>query len=592
MKVLSRKVLVLTRLNGGVTLRPMKQILIILVSAFMFVGCAQLGPPMGGPQDRTPPVILEAFPIPGSTNVDTSTTITLTFDERVKESTLRAAFGLSPPPPGTVRAKWSGGKRVEISFETALKPDLTYAVTIGTQLTDSKNNKLTDTYVLAFSTGDKLDTGWLKGSLLTEGEPIGWDIAGYYLADSTTVPDPSTQPPDATTQTGDDGTWILSNLAEGSWRVFAFKDMDGDRLWTPWSDQLAVPSYDVVASEDSSSVPRELILHPSDPVLLPQVLRITAILKDFFLLRLDVKPRELDVSYTLTELPVDTMESNREERDWEVVADDLTIPVFSKGFRPGDSTIVQIGLDRIPLGEAVGLRVVGSFGTSDTLDTTLTVDLINAALVDTLRPGLISVSPEDRARMHRGKNQVLLTFNEPVRLTDLNSIELMAGADERLPIEIKTPYPNSVSFDIDPETEGGGLTLNIYGETVVDMMGNSLRDSLITYRYAWLPQDSLGTLSGEVVAPGGDAPVHLSFTDIMGVQIPIALTLPGAGEFLLNDVPAGKWQVHGWQDVSRTLNWFEGRAIPFRPSDPVVVSRDTFDVRARWETGGLEIIFP
>jgi Bacterial Ig-like domain len=568
----------------------MKQALNFLIIALLLVGCAQTGPPTGGPEDKTPPEVVDVFPLHGSTNVDTSTTLILRFAEPVNRNTLRAAFGLSPPPPGVVRADWSG-KKVEISFDPALLPDRTYALTIGTQLSDERNNKLSDTYVLAFSTGDILDIGRLSGSLMVEDEPIGWDVTGYFLDDSTDVPDPSIDPPDATTQTGADGSWTLTNLREGRWRVFAFKDLDADRLWTPWMDRLAVPAYDVSAFADSVVRHRELILRPSDPILLPQPLRVSAMRKDQLLVRMDRKPFKLEAEYSLQPLP-EPEEGEVYSEDWVLEDEDLEIPAFNRGYKPGDSTVVIVGLERPVVGDAVGLRVFGTYGTKDTVDTVMAVDLFTAAIEDTLQPSLVSVIPDDRARLHPGMNKVWLTFSEPVRVSDPNGIKLYGGLEDTLIPEVQLPYPNRMTFSIDPETPGGGLTLDLFGESVVDLAGNTLRDSLLTYKYAWLPEDSLGFLSGFVTAPDPEAPIHLSFQDVHNLHQRMTLTVPGSGEFTMNDLPAGLWKIQGWQDVSRTVRWFAGTAVPFVPSDPVFVSRDTIDVRARWETGGLEIIFP
>ncbi len=569
----------------------MKNLALILVIALAIYGCAQTGPPDGGPEDKTPPLLLETIPAQGSTNVDTSTTITLIFDEAVSQSTLRSAFGLSPPPPGVVRAEWSGNKEVELRFEPGLKPDRTYALTIGTQLSDENRNQLDDTIVLAFSTGDSLDTGWLRGLLVTDGELVGWNIAGYHLADSTIVPDPSVDVPDATTQTGKDGSWQLSNLRVGQWRVFAFKDTDADRLWTPWLDQLAVPPYDVQAAPDSTTQPRELVMRSSQPILLPQPQRVSALRKDFFLLRLDRQPLKLEADYSLTELPAPE-EGDAYPEDWEINEDDFTIPVFSRSFKPGDSTVVQLGLERIPEGDATGLRIFGSFGTVDTLDTVLAVDLANAALEDTLFPTLVSVEPEDRARMHLGQPHIRFTFSEPVRYTDSTGLRLLKGTEDTLYPSVSRPYPNRLAFSIADTTSGGSITVELFGSSIADLAGNTLQDSVLTYRYAWLPPDSLGVVSGSVTAPSDDAVVHLIFNDVLGKQLPIKLSVPGSSDFTVPNVPAGSWQVEGWQDVSRTLKWFPGTAVPFAPADPMVVTRDTIDVRARWETGGVEIIFP
>ena len=57
--------------------------ILLAVSLFLFVACASMGTPDGGPYDEEPPVLVEAKPAIGATNVKTGK-ITLDFDENIK----------------------------------------------------------------------------------------------------------------------------------------------------------------------------------------------------------------------------------------------------------------------------------------------------------------------------------------------------------------------------------------------------------------------------------------------------------------------------------------------------------------------------
>ncbi|MBS1261215.1 MAG: hypothetical protein MAG453_00536 [Calditrichaeota bacterium] len=571
----------------------MKTRLLIIALLGVAAGCAQVGAPGGGPEDKIPPEVVDTVPAPGTTNADTAATITVRFSEDINRGTLKSAFGLSPPPPGKVRANWHGDE-VEIRFVTPLKPELTYVLTIGTQLSDTRGNKLQESFVLPFSTGDELDRGEVKGSLITEDSPIGWEIAGYHLGEDAggagADPDPSVQPPEATTQTGADGSWRLSNLRAGWWRVFAFKDEDGDRLWTPWLEQIAVPAYNVQAFADTSVSSRALLLKPADPLVLPSPRRVQARLATRFSIRFDRAPVELDADYELTDLPDDT---GQYPDEWVTFADDFTIPVYSKGYRPGDSTTVLAGAETRLKSDAIGLRVRGSFGTPDTLDTVLVVDLTAAALRDTFPPALVEMRPPERSNLHRGRNRVQFIFSKPVRAPAKNTLRMYPTRKDTLYPEVTQPIANSYSVDVPLDTPGGAVTFELLGRKGVrDLAGNALPDSSLVRRYGWLGADSLGSVSGSVRATHERAPVHLAFHSVQDVHLPLRLSLPGSAEFRLDNVPAGRWSIHGWQDVSRTGGWSRGLPVPFAASDPVVVVRDTIEVRARWESGGVEVIFP
>ena len=57
--------------------------ILLAVSLLVFVACASMGTPDGGPYDEEPPVLMEAKPAIGATNVKTGK-ITLDFDENIK----------------------------------------------------------------------------------------------------------------------------------------------------------------------------------------------------------------------------------------------------------------------------------------------------------------------------------------------------------------------------------------------------------------------------------------------------------------------------------------------------------------------------
>lgn len=589
----------------------MKPLLPLLILVPLLVGCAQFGPPSGGPEDKTPPAIVEVVPAHGSTAVDTATSVRIVFSERVSKTTLRPAFGMSPPPPGTVRSSWDGPDEVTLEFDPPLRDDRTYVITLGTQLADERRNQLQETAIVAFSTGDSLDSAFLTGSLVGPEDPLGWSILGYFLGptrdvtheddDSTWAysgPDPSADAPDATTQTGQYGSWRLTHMKQGWWRVFAFKDQDADRLWTPWLESLAVPPFDVYASSDTTRTPRPVYLQPSPPVVLPQVARVQAQLKDLFLVRFDRAPHELDVEFSLTDPPPpeepepgEPVEQDDEPRDWKVVPASFEIGVSRLSVVPGDSSSLRVQFESPVLGELIGLRVRGSFGTKDTLDTTVTVDLEHATLLDTLPPVLVAVDPPEKSRIHPGRNRLEWVFNEPVSLHSDSGFVQRSSSDTLRPA-VQLPAANRFAVNLPDTLAGGAVTFELLGRYVTDTAGNSLRDSVLTWSFAWLPEDSLGTVSGTITAPDTAAAVHLSFHEAFGGQLPLRITLPAPGPFTLTRVPAAQWVVRGWQDVNGNGSWDAGTPLPYVPSDPILLSSDTVSVRARWETGGVRVIFP
>ncbi len=563
---------------------------LFLVVTILLAGCANTGPPPGGPVDKTPPEIVETSPAPGTVSVPRDVAVSVTFSEPVKTSNVAQAFSLSPSPPGAVHARWKG-KTVTFRFDPKLLPDRTYVLTLGTNTQDLHGNSLKETFHLPFSTGEKLDMGWAKGRILVEGSAAGWSIIGYFLeqADSLNVePDPAHEVPDAATQANTDGTWELLHLRAGSWRIFSFKDADGDRLWTPWSEQLAVPPFDVKVSEDTTFQSRFLTLLPTVRPTLPLLVRVTSMVRDVIELRFDKKPFVLDGQYELQPVP----DSLAKKLDMKVVPSDAEIPVAESRFKAGDSTTVQLKLASMPEGDLLQMHFSGSYGTDATLDTTLAVSLLRSATVDTFLPGIVAILPPANSRLHKGENEVELTFSKPMASLRRGAISLVYGAtsDTVQPvIGERDPWRRWV--EVDPSV-GGNLQVLLLGAMILDGNGYAFEDSLRIIRYTLLPRDSLGVVSGTVSAAGPSAQVHLRLVSLSGKDLTLSQNLDRAGPFRFASVPAGEWQLRGWLDLDRNGSWTAGSALPFVASDPVYVAADTITVRARWESGATAFIFP
>lgn len=551
-----------------------------------------MGPPSGGPVDRRPPEVLSTIPPADTTHVDGSLPVVITFNEEVRRESLQGAFSLSPPPPGRVRSKWKGDV-LTLNFDPPLALDRTYVLTLGTDLSDMRGNKLEDAIRLAFSTGEKLDQATVKGVLKTEGGSQGWNVIGYLkpeISDTTAwEPNPARDLPDATTQAGADGGWILSNLRSGTWRIFAYKDQDRDRLHTPWLESLAVPPYDVEASEDSSFVGRDVVLVAAPPRVRPTPVRVSAPLRDQLNVKFDPALEKIQGLFSLEPKPKDVELDT--SATW--LMEDEDIRFTSRSFKPGDSTIVQLQLASKPVGDIIWLRIQGAYGDQDgTYDSTFTVDLRNVSDVDTFPPTLVRITPEAGGRLHRGQPSVDLLFSEAMNSDVGAGLKLITPDQDTVDAPHTWNRPEQLIVPMPDVPAGGAYLLMLFGEFIKDAAGNALKDSLLSYNYIYLPEDSLGKVTGSVAAPYERTRIHLAFRSISGRQQPFTKVLPGEGTFNLTAIPAGGWLVEGWMDRNRSDRFFAGMAVPFEPADPYVVHPDTVWVRARWESGGVEIIFP
>lgn len=223
------------------------QLFFILIA---FAGCANQLPPGGGEVDKTPPVIIESFPLNGSTNFRDDY-VELTFSEYVDKRSLRDAIFISPSFEGIPEFDWSG-MTVRIYFPEKLKDSVTYIFNIGTDVVDYNNkNRMDSTFVLTFSTGDKIDKGKIDGKIFSD-EPEGTMIFGYKV--KSNMDTLLTKKPDYISQAGKDGNYSLAGLSNGVYRIYAVADEFKDLIFQSEQDKIGIPNKDIVLTENDSLI--------------------------------------------------------------------------------------------------------------------------------------------------------------------------------------------------------------------------------------------------------------------------------------------------------------------------------------------------
>jgi hypothetical protein len=145
--------------------------LILLVAV---AGCAQLGSPPGGPEDRNPPHLLRISPDTNAVNARPKG-VQLYFDEIINERPARggqdlAALFLVSPRRGRVDVRWHRS-RIEIRPRRGWQANTTYTITQLAGVSDLRGNADTGQHQYIFSTGAS------RAPTLIRGQVFDW-VAG------------------------------------------------------------------------------------------------------------------------------------------------------------------------------------------------------------------------------------------------------------------------------------------------------------------------------------------------------------------------------------------------------------------------------
>ena len=150
--------------------RPLKKSLYALgVLVFMtltLTNCAKRGTPSGGPLDTIPPAFVKAIP-PNFTTNFSKDEIRIYFNEFVKLQNAQQQLIISPPmnTPPEIKPLGGASKYISVRILDTLQPNTTYALNFGNSIVDNNEENPYPFYRYVFSTGDKIDSLDIKGTI-------------------------------------------------------------------------------------------------------------------------------------------------------------------------------------------------------------------------------------------------------------------------------------------------------------------------------------------------------------------------------------------------------------------------------------------
>ena len=236
--------------NTSLLLKPIFKLLILII--VLIYGCASMRAPEGGPIDKTPPKVLKMEPKDLTTNF-TAKKITLTFDEYFNIQNESKEFSISPEqekPPILKKDK----KKLEVIFQDSLEKNTTYTLNFGKAIADVNEGNVLKNLTYAFSTGPLLDsltiTGRVTNTLTGKPEldaivfiiPLSRDsIFGKKKASIYTTTDSS-------------GLYKLSNLKKETYKIYALKETNGDKIYQQNTDEIGFIKEPITLTKNIDSV--------------------------------------------------------------------------------------------------------------------------------------------------------------------------------------------------------------------------------------------------------------------------------------------------------------------------------------------------
>jgi methionine-rich copper-binding protein CopC/uncharacterized protein (DUF2141 family) len=541
---------------------------------FVLIKCANQLPPSGGDVDTIPPKIVEVNPTDGTTNYDKDY-FELEFSEYVDKRSVADAIFISPFIEGSLELSWTG-TTLEAVFPEELKKDVTYTITIGTDVVDLNNkNRMAESFTFSFSTGNKIDKKIISGKVYGK-EKEGIFIYAYKLVGTTDSL--LKNKPDYVSQTGVGGNFSLRGLGEGNYRIFAVNDQYRDYLYQQDKDEIGIPSKDIYLSEeDSVFTDLNYLLFNADiskPRLIGGIMTDRNHLLVSCSKELDKKSIRADNFHL-----IDSTENK-----------DYNFAYAFKGKVKPEEFILMLD-EKINSNNLVYLF---ADTLTDLLGNTIQNDFVKVVISerpDTSSIKITSTEPAQGQTTDFQKAEIKIFFDEAFNKNIINSAVALTDTFNK-PVNFKIDYSDDATLVIKP-TENlkpdKDYLLKLQLGKFVDITGNR-KDSLFTLKFKTISGLDFTGLSGYVI--------NLDYN-----KNPVLVLLSGdnpdlkyeqkliSEKFEFTRVEPGKYLLWCFLDENNDGKYDYGWPDPIKYSERFSFYPDTLNLRPRWEVTDLKFKF-
>jgi uncharacterized protein (DUF2141 family) len=545
---------------------------LVFVSLLAIAGCANQMAPVGGEVDKIPPEIIESYPKDKTVNYKESY-IELKFSEYVDKLSVQNSIFISPALQHGLNYDWAG-KTVTIEFKDTLQMNTTYTVTVGTEVLDYNNrNRMIQPFTFSFSTGDKIDTAKISGTVYNpkvEGVMI-------YAYQTSGDPDVAKQRPNYVSQVAKNGKYALVGLREGKYKVVAIRDNMLDFLYQKNDDEIGVQSFDIELTPEITHIERADFFLTKEDTIAPKL--SAAFMKDRNHMVVEFSENIdscklstdnfalLDTTSQRKILPKYFYKLDAKPNQFYLAFDDTS------SFK--DYVLTAAEFEDLHSNKTIADRI----------------SFIYKSEKDTLPNKLLKVygeMPDDKVDFE--KPCIKIQFADGI-----DSLEIIRRSTiedvKKSRIDFSVKRIDDVHFNLDLRSKlkpGTEHILKFNAKDLHDFSGKSL-DTVYQMKFFTSTELDFGGVSGTV---GCD--------DSTLVTVLETVTTPKRFYEQKNDlrkkfdfkkVVPGRYFVWTYKDVNKNGKYDPGTIVPFKFSEDFRYYSDTLNLRARWPVGDVLINF-
>jgi Bacterial Ig-like domain len=543
-----------------------KQLIIFFFILLFISRCANQLPPGGGGLDFIPPEITEVYPVDGTTNFNDDY-FEIEFSEYVDKRTFKDALFISPNVEGGLDYEWTGTS-VSVEFLKPLDKDVTYTITVGTDLVDLNNkNRMKSSYTFSFSTGNEIDRGTISGRVYSDNTD-GILIYAYKVDDGGDTL--LNRKPNYVTQTGKDGRFTLNGLGKAKYRLFAVKDEYRDLRYDLDQDLIGVPNQDIILNDiDTAFTGINFKMFKADTTA-PRLLKAVMTDEKHILLTLSESVDKKSITQNNFYV-VDS--TNKRQSDIKYA--------YKK---PGkEEEIILVPDTMYSMNDAVFLFAKELRDTVKNIYFNDFVALTVSDKPDTIPTNIIATFPSLRnATVDVVNTELKFSFDDAFSKMNIQNYVTFTDTLNKI-IPFKLNYDDDATIIISPindlKTEKDYLIkLNLNG--FIDAAGNR-QDSIYVFRFKTISGLDFTGVSGKIlnVKQENNPVLVLENAEDKNVKYQNHIT---SEDFNFERVTAGKYMLWCYFDADSNYQYSVGWPQPIKYSEQFSVYSDTLKLKPRW----------
>ncbi len=533
-----------------------------LIAVWGLFRCASERPLSGGPPDKTPPTVVRSQPVSGATHISTEVVIKLKFSEKMIQNSVRQAITIRPEPPAgfEIKTTW---KTATIRFKKSLKPDQTYLVTLDKYATDLRQNGLDGSFVLAFSTGDKIDAGVLAGQLFGDGKVRSKGRLFLYENTSRPLDSLRLEPPEYVFQPSDTGAFTLPYLALKNYTLFYHWDVNQNGR---------------IDAGDWFGRPHSASVFPQPDSTLQQIRIKPALLPPSGLRLLSVRQLSPNLLKLRLNRPVNNIQT---PDDLNLTIDGIRARI--PGFAPVKDDDFSLLVQTASVTRRKALVQVNRF--VDPTGVILKSDTLRvqtAATRDSVKLSVASVRFQNGSGLiiPTASTRINVQFSLPVIFNRDSTFQFRQIGSDTLELAGKISQVGTTVLQFKPDSmlpDGRKFEWRIQTRFVKSWLGATMQDTLLTGYLGTVSRDSLGSLT---LSQNSGQTLMLNIENKATSK---TVSIPSDSVTTVNNLNSGKYELWAYEDENSNGKYDAGGMNAFSRAELFWIYPETVRIRARWD---------